>query len=436
MTCIPQFLVFNILIFFFILIPIRIFPNYNALCKFFKKIDASYDTPYYNETDVPNFKKPILKNNIYYYPKWPTEKTKIEFHGNTILAKYLADILFLKNKLGSYVLAPSLLLPITLLLMTAFFDGNIFFNVFICFTVPFTGAFIALEKFLRTQIAPYLFTLNPEKTENQKHIRTVFMTFYFATLMSHISINLLIIQLILGGLNLLNIIVSCILLGTVLFYENANYTGIFKKTTKDTAATILQIVIVGIVALFVKLFTNATLAIPILFLIPLIIILGIVLYFFTTKNLNILIKENVKTLSDKKYIGVQKMYDKEFTHIAFMDRVMPVYNRETPEERERRIAEERRKQEIIMKSYGFDSESKKKRRLDAQIYRARHAKIWLGNERVTPEEYDEFCRRYGYGKYGKKEEAADEVTKKEKEGGYVNDIDTNNATDRFNQRRR
>ncbi len=71
----------------------------------------------------------------------------------------------------------------------------------------------------------------------------------------------------------------------------------------------------------------------------------------------------------------------------------------------------------------------------ARDYRRKHATMWFNGKLITPEEYDEFCKRYGYDKYAKKAESDDDVKKKEKEGGYVNDIDTQNATDRFNNRR-
>lgn len=71
----------------------------------------------------------------------------------------------------------------------------------------------------------------------------------------------------------------------------------------------------------------------------------------------------------------------------------------------------------------------------ARDYRRKHATMWFNGRLITPEEYDEFCKRYGYDKYAKKAESDDDVKKKEKEGGYANDIDTNNATDRFNNRR-
>lgn len=396
------------------------------MCKAFKKIDASYDTPYYNDCQSLNFQKAILKNNIYYVNKFP-----ISGCGNSVLAKYLTDILFIKNKLCSDILPFSILVPIVLLLIAAHLNGNVFFNIFIGFTVPFTGVFIALEKFLGTQVAPYTFILNPEKAENQKDLSTSFVLFYLATIMSNVSANLLTVQLILGGFNLINIVITLVSLGIVLFYDNANAVGIFKKTP---ITTIIQIGIVSIVTFFVKRFTNVSLAVPILFLVPFMIIFGVVLYSFTMKNLNILIKANVKTLSDKKYIGVKKVYDKELSHIAFMNKTLPSYNKETEEERKKRIEQERINQEKIVKALGFPTP---KELVDAaRDYRARNATMWFNGKRITPEEYDEFCKRYGYDKYAKKEESADEVEKKEKEGGYVNDIDTNNATDRFNQRRR
>lgn len=441
MTYIAQILLFTILISFLIISKSNIFSKYSDMCKAFKEIDTSYDTPYYTETFDLKYKKATLKNNIYYFNKFAFTKEAMDIieqtsrkrgcnAHNSVLAKYLTEFLFIKNKLCSDILPFSILVPIVLLLIATHLNGNVFFNIFIGFTVPFTGVFIALEKFLGTQAVPYTLVLNPEKAENQKDLSTSFVLIYLATIMSNVSANLLTVQLILGGFNLINIIIALVSLGIVLFYDNANAVGIFKK---PPITTIIQIGIVSIVTFFVKRFTNVSLTVPVLFLVPFMIIFGVVLYSFTMKNLNILIKADVKTLSDKKYIDVENVYDKKLTHIAFMNKTLPSYNKETDAERKKRIEQERINQEKIVKALGFPTP--KELVEQARDYRARHATMWFNGRRITPEEYDEFCKRYGYDKYAKKEESADEVEKKEKEGGYVNDIDTQNATDRFNNRR-
>ena len=152
------------------------------------------------------------------------------------------------------------------------------------------------------------------------------------------------------------------------------------------------------------------------------------------KNLNILIKKEVKTLSDKKYIGVKKFYDKELSHIAFMNKTLPSYDKETEEERKKRLEQERINQEKIVKSLGFPTP--KELVEQARDYRARNATMWFNGERITPEEYDEFCKRYGYDKYAKKKESASTLANKEKTGGYVDVCDNKDATDRFNKKRR
>lgn len=93
-----------------------------------------------------------------------------------------------------------------------------------------------------------------------------------------------------------------------------------------------------------------------------------------------------------------------------------------------------KKQAEIQRQKEIQLAEERRREKVREEYR-RRATIPLGSEMVTPEEYDQFCRRYGYGKYKKQPDSSEEIRKKEKEGGYDSDIDSNNATDRFNRRR-
>lgn len=88
-----------------------------------------------------------------------------------------------------------------------------------------------------------------------------------------------------------------------------------------------------------------------------------------------------------------------------------------------------------------EKQEEERKRFQKEYEYRKRATIPFSGRMITPEEYEReytlLCRALGIGKFADPDKKPPvEVKKKEKEGGYSNDIDTNNATNRFKNRRR